>query len=408
MYDYAIIGSGFGGSVSALRLVEKGYRVLVLEKGQRLQAEDFPEDELGRQPLALDAARSASAASSRCPFRHVTVLSGVGVGGGSLVYANTLPDPEGRVLREPVVGASSPTGSASSRRTTRPPAGCSARRRTAPDPRRRGPPRDRRGDGPRRGTSRAARRGLLRQAGQDASPIRTSAARAPSAPAATVRRVHDGLPRRREEHARQELPLPRREARARRSSPTPRLTTIAPRVDGGYRLEVREGRSYLARKTVRYEAKNVVFSGGVLGTMRSCSASRPTRRPAQALRPPRLRRPHQLRVAPHGERPPGEATTSRRASPSARILQTDEHSHLELTRYGAGSGFFRLLLVPHARGRAAIPPARSAISSSSCAHPIRRSARCAVPDWSRVSHDPALHADARGHPALRARPRSAS
>ncbi|MGH7270760.1 MAG: FAD-dependent oxidoreductase, partial [Polyangiaceae bacterium] len=42
MYDYAIIGSGFGGSVSALRLVEKGYRVLLLEKGSELSAEDFP------------------------------------------------------------------------------------------------------------------------------------------------------------------------------------------------------------------------------------------------------------------------------------------------------------------------------------------------------------------------------
>ena len=41
-WDYIIIGSGFGGSVSALRLVEKGYKVLVLEKGRRLQAGDFP------------------------------------------------------------------------------------------------------------------------------------------------------------------------------------------------------------------------------------------------------------------------------------------------------------------------------------------------------------------------------
>ncbi len=42
IYDFIIIGSGFGGSVAALRLVEKGYSVLVIEKGKRYRSEDFP------------------------------------------------------------------------------------------------------------------------------------------------------------------------------------------------------------------------------------------------------------------------------------------------------------------------------------------------------------------------------
>ena len=42
-YDYIVIGSGFGGSVSALRLAEKGYRVLVIERGRRYNPEDFPQ-----------------------------------------------------------------------------------------------------------------------------------------------------------------------------------------------------------------------------------------------------------------------------------------------------------------------------------------------------------------------------
>ncbi len=100
-YDYIIIGSGFGGSVSALRLAEKGYRVLVLEKGKRLQAEDFPKTnwDLPRW-LWLPALRFFGLFKMTF-FRHLTVLSGVGVGGGSLVYANTLPLPPQDFYRAP-------------------------------------------------------------------------------------------------------------------------------------------------------------------------------------------------------------------------------------------------------------------------------------------------------------------
>jgi len=88
-YDYIIIGSGFGGSVSAMRLAEKGYKVLVIEKGKRFKAEDFPKTD-------WDLTRYVWAPLLRCfgifkmtVFKEVFVLSGTGVGGGSLVYANT-------------------------------------------------------------------------------------------------------------------------------------------------------------------------------------------------------------------------------------------------------------------------------------------------------------------------------
>ena len=92
--DWLIIGSGFGGSVSALRLTEKGYRVVMLEKGRRLQAKDFPETNWNLKKWLWMPRLGWRGLFKMTFFRHVTVLSGVGVGGGSLVYANTLPIPK--------------------------------------------------------------------------------------------------------------------------------------------------------------------------------------------------------------------------------------------------------------------------------------------------------------------------
>ncbi len=88
--DVVIIGSGFGGSVSALRLVEKGYSVVVLERGRRFAAADFPRTNWNvRKSLWMP--RAGCFGILRLSFlSDVFVLSGAGVGGGSLVYANTL------------------------------------------------------------------------------------------------------------------------------------------------------------------------------------------------------------------------------------------------------------------------------------------------------------------------------
>jgi cholesterol oxidase len=88
--DWLVIGSGFGGSVSALRLREKGYSVSVLECGRR-----FADDELPRSTWDVRRYFWAPYAGMKgilrlTTFRHVAVLTGSGVGGGSLGYANTL------------------------------------------------------------------------------------------------------------------------------------------------------------------------------------------------------------------------------------------------------------------------------------------------------------------------------
>jgi cholesterol oxidase len=93
-FDYIIIGSGFGGSVSALRLSEKGYRVLVVEKGKWYKSNDFAKTNWNlRKWLWIPQLRFFGIMKLSI-FRHVAIISGAGVGGGSLVYANTLPVPK--------------------------------------------------------------------------------------------------------------------------------------------------------------------------------------------------------------------------------------------------------------------------------------------------------------------------
>jgi cholesterol oxidase len=92
-YDYIIIGSGFGGSVSALRLAEKGYRVLVIEKGKWFAATDFPKSNWNLKKWLWVPILRFFGFFKITYFRHISILSGVGVGGGSLVYSNTLQVP---------------------------------------------------------------------------------------------------------------------------------------------------------------------------------------------------------------------------------------------------------------------------------------------------------------------------
>ncbi len=93
IYDFVIIGSGFGGSVSAMRLTEKGYSVLVLEKGNRFSDLDFPKTNwefwkyLWLPALRLHGILQISF------LKGAMVLHGTGVGGGSLGYANVLEVP---------------------------------------------------------------------------------------------------------------------------------------------------------------------------------------------------------------------------------------------------------------------------------------------------------------------------
>ncbi|MHB8186199.1 MAG: GMC oxidoreductase [Dermatophilaceae bacterium] len=100
-YDVVVVGSGFGGSVTVLRLAEKGYRVHVIESGRRFADEDFAK-------TSWDLRRYLWAPRLRCfgvqrihRLPDVMILAGAGVGGGSLNYANTLYVPPAAFFQDP-------------------------------------------------------------------------------------------------------------------------------------------------------------------------------------------------------------------------------------------------------------------------------------------------------------------
>lgn len=100
-FDQIVVGSGFGGSVSALRLTEKGNRVLILEKGLRRNDKDFPKSNLETKKYMWMPELGMTGTIQFSFTSKVTVLHGVGVGGGSQIYANVHLIPDDEVFNSP-------------------------------------------------------------------------------------------------------------------------------------------------------------------------------------------------------------------------------------------------------------------------------------------------------------------
>ena len=92
-FDVVVIGSGFGGSVAALRLTEKNYKVAILEAGKRFNDKDFPKTSWRLRKFLFMPRLGLNGIQRIHVLPDVLVLAGAGVGGGSLVYANTLYKP---------------------------------------------------------------------------------------------------------------------------------------------------------------------------------------------------------------------------------------------------------------------------------------------------------------------------
>ena len=305
-YDWIVVGSGFGGSVAALRLAEKGYKVGVLECGRRFEDDEFADSTWNCKRYLWAPKLGCRGVLRLTLFSDIAILSGGGVGGGSLGYANTLyraPQPFFRDTQWRDLGdweerprAPLRDGGADVGRDAR-----ALRRRRRPRAAR---PRAR----PRRGAHafEDERGRLLRRARRDRGGSVLRRRGPESLGLREVRAVHGRLPLQREEHAGEELPPPRREPRRARDARPDGLRREPARRCGGRlgglrrqlppRRELvppRQAHAHRARRRVRR------------GRARHQPAAAHVQGPRLAAAPLRARRPsraHQQRGDPRRDR----------------------------------------------------------------------------------------------------------
>jgi cholesterol oxidase len=381
-FDVIVIGSGFGGSVSALRLAEKGHRVLVLEKGRRFAAEDFPKTNWDLRRWMWMPRAGLKGIFQMSFLRHVTVLHGVGVGGGSLVYANTLPIPKDDFF------AASSWGSLAAWKQELAPHYATARRMLGAAKN----PVETRGD--------RVLREIARDLGREDGFQMTDVA------------VYFGKPgeRARDPYFGGEGPdrvgcnfcgacmtgcrvgakntLDRNylwlaEKRGATVIPEVEVTAVAARDRGGYVVDVR-GSFGQRLETNRFTADKVVFAGGVMGTLPLLLAMKADREGLPKLSDRVGDGVRTNSEALCGVIVPRSDEDFSRGVAITSILHTDEHSHVEPVRYGKGSGFFRTMILPQTTGENAI--ARLAGAARSFAkNPVAWLKAYAVSDFAKQS-----------------------
>ncbi len=384
-WDFVVIGSGFGGSVSSLRLTEKGYRVLTLEKGRRFTPETYAKTNWNLKRFLWLPRVGFRGLLKLTYLRHVTALSGVGVGGGSLVYANTLPIPKDHAFQsgswaqladwKSELGPHYQTALKMLGATQTP-------FLTYPDE-------------------------ILREVGREIGRgdhfESTNVAVYFGEPGVTKPDPFFGGegPERAgctqcggcmvgcRYNAKNTLDknyLYLAEKRGLTIAPNTEVKWIRPLPGGGYEIEARQGSHAIPwfNKKKLFRTQNIVFSGGCLGTVPLLLKLKqsPDGLPNLSARLGDF-------VRTNSEVLVGAVTEDRDRDLSkgiaiGSILHTDEHSHLEPVRYPAGSGFFRIQALPMAPGDTIWERFGNAIKRT-LQYPLRSIKAFWVPDWAKYT-----------------------
>ncbi|MBX3420064.1 MAG: GMC family oxidoreductase [Pirellulaceae bacterium] len=384
-FDYVIIGSGFGGSVSALRLSEKGYRVLVLEKGRWFsQPSDFPKTNWNLRKWMWAPRLGLKGLFKLTFFRHVAVLSGVGVGGGSLVYANTLPVP-----KSPFFQSGSWQGLADWENELQPFYQLAKRMLGASEH-----PYLSRGDRVMQElaqemeiphafhkTDVAVYFGQIGQTVPDPyfggqGPDRTGCNLCGGCMLGCRYNAKNTLDK-------NYLYLAQRLGCTIQAE-TEVYDVVPLSADGGngYRIQYKDSLALLPRRG-QVTAKNVVFAGGVLGTMRLLLRLKKTSLP-------RLSAALGRGVRTNSESLIGVTTYDKKKSFSegiaiGSIIHIDENRHIEPVKYSSGAGFWRLLMAPMVTGRSLFSRSFK-MALDFVRHPINNLRVFLTDDWSKRTH----------------------
>ncbi len=378
-YDWIIIGSGFGGSVSAHRLTQKGYDVLVIEKGRRYESGDFPKTNWNLKNWLWKPALGFKGFFQMSFLKHMTVYHGVGVGGGSLVYANTLPTPTKNFF------TATSWGHLADWQSELGPHYQTAKRMLGAATN----PVMTRGD--------QVIKEIAREINREEHFHPTEVAVFFGEPGKTVSDPYfDGEGPDRvgctfcgacmtgcrvgAKNTLDKNYLYFAEKHGAEVLPETEVVHVAPRDGGGYRVETKA--SFGRSRREDFTADRVIFAGGVMGTIPLLlrMKERPDGLPRLSNRVGDFVRSNS--EALFGVMAPDKGTNFSKGVAITSILHTDDHSHIEPVRYGPGSGFFRVLMAPHAPGPNALARMWGALVAFA-RHPLRWVKAFFVDDWAK-------------------------